>query len=123
MLQTNCKTTQKTKLVRTCLVDDRHDDLDVDMQITVQLVPYEYTTYLKAIYIYSQDKHKYDWLLDKDSSTPRTRDGHSFVWLIWDKTYQNVLSGYKLVYFFFFSSRRRHTRCSRDWSSDVCSSD
>src|SRR2546422_7517350 len=27
------------------------------------------------------------------------------------------------VYIFFFSSRRRHTRCSRDWSSDVCSSD
>src|SRR5256884_595143 len=27
------------------------------------------------------------------------------------------------VRFFFFSSRRRHTRCSRDWSSDVCSSD
>src|SRR5256884_3770372 len=27
------------------------------------------------------------------------------------------------VNFFFFSSRRRHTRCSRDWSSDVCSSD
>src|SRR5207302_2873407 len=26
-------------------------------------------------------------------------------------------------YFFFFSSRRRHTRFSRDWSSDVCSSD
>src|SRR5207245_4055806 len=25
--------------------------------------------------------------------------------------------------FFFFSSRRRHTRCYRDWSSDVCSSD
>src|SRR5205809_4843561 len=24
---------------------------------------------------------------------------------------------------FFFSSRRRHTSCSRDWSSDVCSSD
>src|SRR2546422_4201717 len=24
---------------------------------------------------------------------------------------------------FSFSSRRRHTRCSRDWSSDVCSSD
>src|SRR4030042_2457807 len=23
----------------------------------------------------------------------------------------------------FFSSRGRHTRCSRDWSSDVCSSD
>src|ERR1039458_3073311 len=27
-----------------------------------------------------------------------------------------------LVYF-FFSSRRRHTRCLSDWSSDVCSSD
>src|SRR5436305_7994114 len=23
----------------------------------------------------------------------------------------------------FFSSRTRHTRCGRDWSSDVCSSD
>src|SRR5205809_4432131 len=32
---------------------------------------------------------------------------------------------YIVYYFcvFFFSSRRRHTRCSRDWSSDVCSSD
>src|SRR2546422_5927494 len=29
----------------------------------------------------------------------------------------------RLSFFFFFSSRRRHTRCSRDWSSDVCSSD
>src|SRR5699024_11956220 len=27
------------------------------------------------------------------------------------------------VYMFFFSSRRRHTRSKRDWSSDVCSSD
>src|SRR5256884_6451613 len=27
------------------------------------------------------------------------------------------------MFAFFFSSRRRHTRCSRDWSSDVCSSD
>src|SRR5439155_17383814 len=25
--------------------------------------------------------------------------------------------------YFFFSSRRRHTRWPRDWSSDVCSSD
>src|SRR5258705_5816748 len=24
---------------------------------------------------------------------------------------------------YFFSSRRRHTRCLSDWSSDVCSSD
>src|SRR5687768_6442022 len=31
--------------------------------------------------------------------------------------------GLVFIVFFFFSSRRRHTRCSRDWSSDVCSSD
>src|SRR5256884_2393415 len=34
---------------------------------------------------------------------------------------QIVNGGYSII--FFFSSRRRHTRCSRDWSSDVCSSD
>src|SRR3989449_2173973 len=34
----------------------------------------------------------------------------------------DVFSTYIYI-FFFFSSRRRHTRCSRDWSSDVCSSD
>src|SRR5262249_57878236 len=28
-----------------------------------------------------------------------------------------------LLDFFFFSSRRRHTRLVSDWSSDVCSSD
>src|SRR2546429_6549240 len=28
-----------------------------------------------------------------------------------------------MLFLFFFSSRRRHTRCRRDWSSDVCSSD
>src|SRR5690606_39592272 len=31
-----------------------------------------------------------------------------------------VNAGRRLI---FFSSRRRHTRFSRDWSSDVCSSD
>src|SRR5256885_15981203 len=30
---------------------------------------------------------------------------------------------YRDVLFFFFSSRRRHTRLQGDWSSDVCSSD
>src|SRR5690554_213682 len=34
---------------------------------------------------------------------------------------EQILSGFYLQ--FFFSSRRRHTRCGRDWSSDVCSSD
>src|SRR6266480_6343402 len=28
-----------------------------------------------------------------------------------------------MISFFFFSSRRRHTRLTCDWSSDVCSSD
>src|SRR5438105_15771724 len=32
-------------------------------------------------------------------------------------------SGLWLATIFFFSSRRRHTRSTRDWSSDVCSSD
>src|SRR5690606_41885692 len=36
-----------------------------------------------------------------------------------------VLPGIQSLFLslFFFSSRRRHTRFSRDWSSDVCSSD
>src|ERR1022692_5018995 len=29
----------------------------------------------------------------------------------------------RVVFAFFFSSRRRHTRLQGDWSSDVCSSD
>src|SRR3712207_7934733 len=35
------------------------------------------------------------------------------------------MNGKKVVVrlFFFFASRRRHTRYWRDWSSDVCSSD
>src|SRR3989442_1719220 len=43
--------------------------------------------------------------------------------------YMNILivsNQYKwsfYINYFFFSSRRRHTRCGRDWSSDVCSSD
>src|SRR5439155_7131791 len=38
----------------------------------------------------------------------------------------SLLSSYPFLFcyvFFFFSSRRRHTRWPRDWSSDVCSSD
>src|ERR1035441_3148892 len=33
------------------------------------------------------------------------------------------MSEFSHVYDVFFSSRRRHTRCLSDWSSDVCSSD
>src|SRR5207253_5826154 len=32
-------------------------------------------------------------------------------------------ANYHTLMLFFFSSRRRHTRWPRDWSSDVCSSD
>src|SRR3989454_1642068 len=32
-------------------------------------------------------------------------------------------SAFSRIVFFFFSSRRRHTRLQGDWSSDVCSSD
>src|SRR5688500_20374132 len=37
----------------------------------------------------------------------------------------NILKSHKqnIFVFFFFSSRRRHTRLQGDWSSDVCSSD
>src|SRR5437868_14979378 len=34
-----------------------------------------------------------------------------------------VVSDVLFLIIFFFSSRRRHTRSKRDWSSDVCSSD
>src|SRR3712207_6600503 len=37
--------------------------------------------------------------------------------------YMFLLLGLLLCISFFFSSRRRHTRYWRDWSSDVCSSD
>src|SRR5699024_11377683 len=35
----------------------------------------------------------------------------------------DVSSSCRCAVLFFFSSRRRHTRSKRDWSSDVCSSD
>src|SRR5262249_56261222 len=44
-------------------------------------------------------------------------------WMLW---YVGVIAFLVLVQyvcFFFFSSRRRHTRLVSDWSSDVCSSD
>src|SRR5262245_64961960 len=47
------------------------------------------------------------------------REGHSFSCVL----VFPVLSWSMYCWFFFFSSRRRHTRCLSDWSSDVCSSD
>src|ERR1019366_9559010 len=34
-----------------------------------------------------------------------------------------MVRAFSFFVFFFFSSRRRHTRSVSDWSSDVCSSD
>src|SRR5207247_5188682 len=34
-----------------------------------------------------------------------------------------IINNSFINFYFFFSSRRRHTRSTRDWSSDVCSSD
>src|SRR5207249_8555374 len=41
------------------------------------------------------------------------------------QAYERLEIGVEIVVrsLFFFSSRRRHTRSKRDWSSDVCSSD
>src|SRR5262249_57428307 len=35
----------------------------------------------------------------------------------------SVSNWFSEILYFFFSSRRRHTRLVSDWSSDVCSSD
>src|SRR5256885_21794 len=42
-----------------------------------------------------------------------------------NKIPKHLFQGYWNIYntYFFFSSRRRHTRLQGDWSSDVCSSD
>src|SRR5207249_5518977 len=40
-----------------------------------------------------------------------------------NKIAKHLFQGYLYIFYFFFSSRRRHTRSKRDWSSDVCSSD
>src|SRR6266508_3621539 len=42
---------------------------------------------------------------------------------IWEMQIEKNNINHLLLNNFFFSSRRRHTRWPRDWSSDVCSSD
>src|SRR5207302_5117949 len=54
-------------------------------------------------------------------SSPSLLSSLSYVLLLtFMSTYSSI---FIFTFFFFFSSRRRHTRFSRDWSSDVCSSD
>src|SRR3989337_4024045 len=43
---------------------------------------------------------------------------------MWNSKVRLLLAAnWRLLIVVFFSSRRRHTICYRDWSSDVCSSD
>src|SRR5262249_59847588 len=51
------------------------------------------------------------------SATPQTTDE------LVHRPLNRRLSRVSYASFFFFSSRRRHTRLVSDWSSDVCSSD
>src|SRR5437870_11537938 len=60
--------------------------------------------------------------LTKDD--PDAGGEHHFIPLAWvDHVDENVHLKQSGSESFFFSSRRRHTRWPRDWSSDVCSSD
>src|SRR5476649_156281 len=52
-------------------------------------------------------------------SKPSTIDNERLAQLIHNSLYRKLAD----CSFFFFSSRRRHTRSLCDWSSDVCSSD
>src|SRR2546430_9734394 len=56
------------------------------------------------------------------------RQTHGLIglWLLCSRVFGvnwTVVDKCVISYFFFFSSRRRHTRFDCDWSSDVCSSD
>src|SRR5207302_24010 len=52
------------------------------------------------------------------------RSGNVIAWFLCSSIEKLcVTKGFVGRFLFFFSSRRRHTRFSRDWSSDVCSSD
>src|SRR5256885_5035254 len=56
---------------------------------------------------------------------PHVIGEHEYRIVVVDETRRQELGRhvFMLCVFFFFSSRRRHTRLQGDWSSDVCSSD
>src|SRR5256885_3893482 len=47
----------------------------------------------------------------------------ALTWVMCESHMYKSIVGLAIDCFFFFSSRRRHTRLQGDWSSDVCSSD
>src|SRR5256885_10007748 len=49
-------------------------------------------------------------------------DGPGIAGVLWSFD-RYMFQRVSMIYVFFFSSRRRHTRLQGDWSSDVCSSD
>src|SRR5690349_1240323 len=57
--------------------------------------------------------------LHSELNSPKDR----IIWDVGHQCYPHKLITGRKDQFFFFSSRRRHTRSLRDWSSDVCSSD
>src|SRR5258707_9685653 len=58
----------------------------------------------------------------QDGSAIAAQDHHLFFFQAEDGIRDIGVTGVQ-TFVFFFSSRRRHTRYWRDWSSDVCSSD
>src|SRR5262249_56081385 len=75
-------------------------------------------------YIASADRYL-DWL--SVSVPPDTNDSDKFYHYGTSRPLVRFKAGWAsegaVTWFFFFSSRRRHTRLASDWSSDVCSSD
>src|SRR3712207_41802 len=66
-----------------------------------------------------------EWALEREWAKMNARKKRCIRGVIkWKEEWsENERRNMKCVECFFFSSRRRHPRCWRDWSSDVCSSD
>src|SRR2546421_6366413 len=92
-----------------------------EMGVKVELVEFPYPTlYETVVTAFQANASTFDLLIADDPWMPKFG---SESWLVpLDSTF-----GYKrdndIFPVVFFSSRRRHTRSDRDWSSDVCSSD
>src|SRR5207249_2978184 len=65
---------------------------------------------------------KYQFTNEEDLSRSIGKNATPRMWLVRVSSPPSIT---EMIYspFFFFSSRRRHTRSKRDWSSDVCSSE
>src|SRR6266496_5619622 len=92
--------------------------------------PYDKQTEARSVYGTTEDAHpgvrvlyeQGNWLLGGRISLLNRPGDPSFVQYRRDPAQTRALFRER-GWLFFFSSRRRHTRSLRDWSSDVCSSD